>query len=313
MDALRSSAMSDQHSDADGGVDIFRDSDSDTEDNLLRGSGRGSHRYPPPAYDKAAHTGKPNGACTEAQPALLAGNFYKVLSPAHRVERELELYLNQQNQNSITLKVQVKIIFDKPVEGLQSEGSSAAAKVFSAANAKSKNDDIDVQVDSGSGERDVLSHHEEDCDDDVESIGDDGDGEGEGEGGQVPHTVVIDLTDSDTDNPSATAPIVIEDVDATKKKNAEALRCLLESVSKSILVRKSRLTARNIKVQENNDLRRFSTTFISLPTLNPRTLALEALSVVYMGPAEVREEAWKQLRALQFTANLRNSNSKKKS
>ena len=81
MDALKSNALNDQHCDADGGVDMFRDSDSDTE-NDLNGACR---KYPPPAYDKVALTSK------EAQRTKLAANFYKVLSPAHRIERDLEL------------------------------------------------------------------------------------------------------------------------------------------------------------------------------------------------------------------------------
>ena len=317
MDALKSNALIDQHCDADGGVDMFRDSDSDTE-NDLNGACR---KYPPPAYDKVALTSK------EAQPTKLAANFYKVLSPAHRIERDLELYLNQKIPTSINLKLQVKIIFDKPKERFESESSSsataaatatAATTATAAAAASSSIDFTKVQVDNSSGQRDVESHQNDVCDDVTVGSGEDDIVDDVGRN-QIPHTLVIDLTDddsscseahNDTNQPNESTPL--EDENATAKRNAEALRNLLESVSKSILMRKSRLTARNIKVQENNDSRTYSTSFISLPTLNPRTLALEALSVVSMGPAQIREEAWKELRALQFTANLRNNNPKKK-
>lgn len=304
MDALKSNALNDQHCDADGGVDMFRDSDSDTENGL-----DGGHRkYPPPAYDKVDVPSK------EAQPTKLAANFYKVLSPAHRIERDLELYLNQKLPTSINLKLQVKIIFDKPMEKFESESNSTAA----AAASSSRIDATNIQADNSSHQRDVKSYQNDICDD-VAVGHDEDDLVGDVDCKQIPHTLVIDLTDddpscseahSDTTQPNVSAPL--EDENAAAKRNAEALRILLESVSKSILMRKSRLTARNIKVQENNDSRTYSTSFISLPTLNPRTLALEALSVVSMGPVQIREEAWKELRALQFTANLRNTNPGKK-
>ena len=348
IDALKSNALNDQPCDADGDLDIFRDSDSDAD--AENDPVRGSHRYPPPAYDKAAPTSKLNGASKESQPALLAPNFYKVLSPAHRVERDLELYLSQKCPTPINLKLQVKIIFDKPKESHQPMSSSTAA----AATAATAADTAAVTAvtaatavtavtaattataaatataatavtaaaataaDKSSGKR-VLGNHYDDAislSDGEEDVIDDGDGD------QVPHTMDLDLADHepvsdgthvdiDTDLPNAIAPV--EDEEAVAKRNAEALKALLDSVSKSILVRKSRLSARNIKVQENNDSRTYSTSFITLPTLNPRTLALEALSVVSMGPAQIREEAWKQLRALQFTENITKNNPKKKS
>ena len=208
------------------------------------------------------------------------------------------------------------MIFDKPKERFESESSSSAAAT--AAAASSSIDVSKVQADNSSGQRDVESHQNDVCDNFTIGSGED-DIVGDVDCNQIPHTLVIDLTDddpscseahSDTNQPNESAPL--EDENAAAKRNAEALRNLLESVSKSILMRKSRLTARNIKVQENNDSRTYSTSFISLPTLNPRTLALEALSVVSMGPAQIREEAWRELRALQFTANLRNNNPKKK-
>ena len=386
---MKSNALNDQPCDADGDLDIFRDSDSDAD--AENDPVRGSHRYPPPAYDKAAPTSKLNGASKESQPALLAPNFYKVLSPAHRVERDLELYLSQKCPTPINLKLQVKIIFDKPKESHQPMSSSTAAAataadtaavtavtaatavtavtaaattataaatataatavtaaaatavtaapaaaataVTAAATATAVTAAAPAAAtaavtavtaaaataaDKSSGKR-VLGNHYDDAislSDGEEDVIDDGDGD------QVPHTMDLDLADHepvsdgtqvdiDTDLPNAIAPV--EDEEAVAKRNAEALKALLDSVSKSILVRKSRLSARNIKVQENNDSRTYSTSFITLPTLNPRTLALEALSVVSMGPAQIREEAWKQLRALQFTENITKNNPKKKS
>jgi hypothetical protein len=378
MDALKSNALNDQPCDADGDLDIFRDSDSDAD--AENDPVRGSHRYPPPAYDKAAHSSKVNGAGKESLPSLLAPNFYKVLSPAHRIERDLELYLSQKCPTPINLKLQVKIIFDKPKETYQPVSSSTAATTVTAATvtaatataataatattaataatavaaatpataftsataatavtaasagagaavapsdlqANGKTDNSNAEVDKSSDKRVLGNHHDDACDDDRLSDGEE-DVIDDGGGDQLPHTMDLDLADHgpvsdgthidvDTDLPNAVAPV--EDEEAVAKRNAEALKDLLESVSKSILVRKSRLSARNIKVQENNDLRTYSTSFITLPTLNPRTLALEALSVVSMGPAQIREEAWKQLRALQFTANLKKNNPKKKS
>ena len=321
MDALKSNALNGQPCDADGDLDIFRDSDSDadTENDPVRGS----HRYPPPAYEKAAPASKLNDASKEAQPTLLAPNFYKVFSPAHRIERDLELYLSQICPTPINLKLQVKIIFDKPKESYQPVRSSTAATAAAAApnslQANGKTDDSNAKVNKSSGKGVLENHHDDARDDDRLSDGEE-DVIDDGDGDQVPHIMALDLAghdpasdgthiDIDTDLPNASVPV--EDEEAVAKRNAEALKDLLESVSKSILVRKSRLSARNIKVQENNDSRTYSTSFITLPTLNPRTLALEALSVVSMGPEHIREEAWKQLRALQFTDNLTKNNPKK--
>lgn len=221
---------------------------------------------PPSAPTNTKNTyNKNNLKNGKVQPALTE-NFYKILSPAHKVEKELESYLSNKNSSS-TFKLQVKII---------------AEKVESPMLKKSKKEESTDKTNSGENK----------------------DNDGEKGTSDPDSALVVDgnavcvLNNGNNEENSK-----IDEKDEKRKENLIALENLLRSVSHCDDV--TNLTARNIKVQENNDQRPYSISFLSVPTLNSKSLALEAVSVIFMRENEIREEAWKELRTLQFKAALR--------
>jgi hypothetical protein len=203
-------------------------------------------------------------------------NFYKIFSPAHTVEKELETYLNQKCSSPF-LKLQVKIIPEK-------KGTSQSATTV-IQNTKSKEHVGTGSSSSGAAQLDsdnaakittITSCSSSSSYTASSSI-------------QTGNTNVTDLTNT------------AETVD---KVGPQTVESLLRSLSQHDDA--AALTARNIKIQENNDERPYSISFLSLPTLDAKRLSVEAVSVVYMGDREIREEAWEDLKALRLAASLRN-------
>jgi hypothetical protein len=206
-------------------------------------------------------------------------NFYKIFSPAHTFEKELETYLNQKCSSPL-LKLQVKIIPEK-------KGSSPSAVSI---NQNSKCKDYVNTASSSSGARK-----------------DDGD-----------NAVQITTNTSSSSSSSSSSSCNSSSIQAgntnlTDLKNTsetvdefgpQTMESLLRSLSQHGDA--AALTARNIKIQENNDERPYSISFLSLPTLDAKRLSVEAVSVIYMGDREIREEAWEDLKALRLAASLRN-------
>ena len=105
--------------------------------------------------------------------------------------------------------------------------------------------------------------------------------------------------DNDNDNDKSVTDIEKNKVEVS---NTTAFESLIQSMNNCDDVS---ISARNIKVQENNDDRSHALSFISLPTLTSKNLTLEAVSVILIEKEEVRYEAWKQLEILKLKSKIR--------
>lgn len=181
--------------------------------------------------------------------SVVTDNFYNILGPAHKIEKELETYFDTEQSGQLFI-LQVKII----------PGKTEAKKTE------------EMQSDSKNPHSDKKGNNNSNND------GDEFDGEVE----------------------------IISAALAEKERQNLALQNLLKNAKRDVDVSSCdpNLTARNIKVQENNDLRPYSVSFLTLPTLCLSGLTLEAVSVTPMGSREVAHEAWRGLQLLQSRVGL---------
>lgn len=191
-------------------------------------------------YDHSAYRNK-----NKVEDSNTKNNFYKCLGPAHKEEKALEEYINNQSTAS-TLKLQVKVIIEKS-EKLKSHFI------------KKENTDLLKNISNDSlGKNQKNDGEENDVDNGIENV--------------------------------------------IKTNEIGALEDLIHSVSDCGEVA---VSARNIKLQENNDDRQYSLSFISLPTLNATSLTLEAVSVILVEKNEIRSEAWKQLQIIKLRNGIK--------
>lgn len=238
-------------------------------------------------------------------------NFYKIFSPAHTVEKELETYLNQKCPSPL-LKLQVKIIPEK-------KGTSTSAVTVN------QNSTIKEHVSAGG------------------SGGNGGGGSGSGGGGNISggnckqgdidtaaRNATNTITSTSTSNTTITTVTTAISSSSSSSCSSSSIQAgsthvtdltntdesvtadkigpqTVESLLRSLDQHsdEAALTARNIKIQENNDERPYSISFLSLPTLDVKRLSVEAVSVIYMGDREIREEAWEDLKVLRLAASMR--------
>ena len=201
-------------------------------------------------YSRDYNTKIDNKKFDEKEKFMMENNFYKVVSPAHVVEKVLEDYVGNQS-TAAALRLQVKIIIEKKENKIR-----IVKKEMEKTETKSEKDDTKSGT---SGDA-----HKKSGNNDKDNVGD-----------------VL------TDDPK------IENI---AEKNILILKDLVQTVSHFDC---TAVTARNVKVQENNDERPYSISFLSVPTLNSRTVVLEAVSVALIEKDDIRFEAWKQLRKLQ--------------
>lgn len=211
-------------------------------------------------------------------------NFYKIFSPAHTVEKELETYLNQKCSSPL-LKLQVKIIPEKKGSGQSAMTGNRSSKSKENVSSSSSSTSSGVKENDSENTAKITTTTNTSSNKDTTSSS------SSSSIIQAGKTNIIDLTDAD---------VTIKKIGPY----TETVESLLRNLSQHDDA--ATLTARNIKVQENNDERPYSISFLSLPTLDLKRLAVEAVSVTYMGDREIREEAWEDLKTLRLASNLRN-------
>ena len=234
MDALNNTTQE------DGGA-FFGDADADVPHSIL-----------PPTFVIPAKRSSSSYLQIREADSTVTDNFYNILGPAHKIEKELETYFDTKQSGQLFV-LQVKVIPDKAEK--KTEGSQS--------NSKSRKSDSEIN-------------------DNFNNMGDEYEEEVE----------------------------IISAAVAEKERQTLALQNLLKNAKRDgdVSLSDPNLTARNIKVQENNDLRPYSVSFITLPTLTLAGLTLEAVTVKPMGSREVADEAWRGLQLLQsrvgFNTNM---------
>lgn len=245
----------------------YDDGDVDSDD-----SGGGGHDSIPP---NSSITNNPSwmGSSINSNVHNHTQNFYKNPSPAHRGEKALEKYVNSLTStcdSSTTLLLTVKVIkSNKRIQIINNNIRSGKG-----------NDSLSSSRSDGNHNLEIKSSNDEIKKNDDNQSDFDGN-ENEIRSNDDPFQVSVGDGD-------------IEVID----KNA-ALKVLLDSVGKSTNTNTDDISARYIKVQQNNSEKPHSTSFKSVPTLASKRLSVEAVSVKAMNANDIRLETWRQLQLLQ--------------